>query len=230
MVGKELQFNFAVMHRELLKTADGSNTVSIPELDITYRSRHGALQESLIVFIEAGLEFRWSMAPGEPLRLFEMGFGTGLNALLTAHAAVRNRRSIVYTTMEPYPLETAITNSLDYDNGGDTLALLHQCDWNKSVEINEYFSFRKHQLKLAGFETSEQFDLVYFDAFGPVTQPEIWSPESFAKIFSMMNKGATLVTYCSKSVVRRTMKDVGFVVNKIPGPRGKREMVRATRP
>jgi tRNA U34 5-methylaminomethyl-2-thiouridine-forming methyltransferase MnmC len=219
------------MQRELLQTADGSVTVSIPSLEVTYRSRHGAIQESRHVFIEAGLLFAWANRIDEaPLQVFEMGFGTGLNAFLTVQEATNMKRPVNYIAIEPFPLEPDMVHALGYNDPDGQYASLHNCAWNVPTQINPCFNFTRHQQTLAEFETSQKFDLVYFDAFGPVTHPDLWSAENFAKIFLFMNSGAVLTTYCSKSVVRRTMKDVGFIVNKIPGPRGKREMVRAIKP
>jgi tRNA U34 5-methylaminomethyl-2-thiouridine-forming methyltransferase MnmC len=219
------------MHRELIVTVDGSTTVSIPSQAVTYRSRHGALQESRHVFIEAGLLFAWAKhADHLPLNVFELGFGTGLNALLTAQEALRASRPVNYTTIEPYPLEPSMISALNYDDPDGQFSLLHDCSYEQVVSVNPYFNFIKHQVTLAEFETTTRFDLVYFDAFGPVTHPAMWSAESFRKMFCYMNIGSVLTTYCSKSVVRHTMKDAGFIVTKIQGPRGKREMVRAIRP
>jgi tRNA U34 5-methylaminomethyl-2-thiouridine-forming methyltransferase MnmC len=121
-------------------------------------------------------------------------------------------------------------SSLNYDDPDGQFASLHTCSWQQPQRVNPYFDFTKYQQTLASFNTSSKFDLVYFDAFGPVTHPEMWSAENLYRMFSCMNSGAILTTYCSKSVVRHTMKDVGFVVTKIQGPRGKREMVRAIKP
>jgi tRNA U34 5-methylaminomethyl-2-thiouridine-forming methyltransferase MnmC len=222
--------NFAAMHRELLHTADGSNTVSIPSMNVTYRSRHGAFQESRLVFIEAGLEYCWAQGSAEPLRVFEVGFGTGLNALLTAREAGTRKKQVIYTAIEPYPLETLITEALNYNDPPGIFNLLHLTAAGRTIQVNDSFRFTRYELSLAAFETTERFDLVYFDAFGPLTQPEMWSADTFSRVFSMMDPGGVLVTYCSKSVVRHTMRDVGFNVTKVPGPRGKREMVRAMKP
>ncbi|MHA4844678.1 tRNA (5-methylaminomethyl-2-thiouridine)(34)-methyltransferase MnmD [Flavitalea antarctica] len=231
--------------KELLLTKDGSHTVIIPSLDVTYRSRHGAIQESMHVFIDAGLKYKWSTDPQfatdttRPIRIFELGFGTGLSALLTAKEATAAQRSISYTTIEPEPLEPAMARRLNYEDGPGDLQKMHEAEWGTRVRINPYFLFTKYKLTLADFnpdtarlnsdEHGSGYDLIYFDAFGPLTAPGLWSAESFTKIVSLMKQGAVLTTYCSKSVVRKTMMSSGLNVKKIQGPYGKREMVRATK-
>lgn len=232
--------------RELLLTKDGSHTVIVPSLDITYRSRHGAIQESLHVFIEAGLKYKWSIDErwsgdsAEIMYIFELGFGTGLNALLTATEAIAVRRKIFYVTIEPEPLEPEMAGLLNYNDTSGYLQKMHAAPWGMPVSIHPWFTFTKYRSTLADFDFNitgtnhflskgPVFDLVYFDAFGPLTQPELWSAESFMKIASIMKTGAILTTYCSKSVVRKTMAGAGLVVKKIQGPYGKREMVRATK-
>ncbi|RYG43796.1 MAG: SAM-dependent methyltransferase [Chitinophagaceae bacterium] len=215
----------------------------IPSLDITYRSRHGAVQESLHVFIDAGLKYKWLSEnewtddPEKVMQVFELGFGTGLNALLTAKEALSFKRKISYITIEPEPLEPEMAILLNYKDEAGYLKKMHQAEWNTPVEIHSWFKFTKFKTTLADFNLHDNavgfptagaiFDLVYFDAFGPLTQPELWSGQSFAKVASMMKTGAILTTYCSKSVVRKTMMAAGFTVKKIQGPYGKREMVRA---
>jgi tRNA U34 5-methylaminomethyl-2-thiouridine-forming methyltransferase MnmC len=231
--------------KELLLTKDGSHTVIVPSLDITYRSRHGAIQESMHVFIDAGLKYKWSSDPewtadtGKPMQIFELGFGTGLNALLTAKEAMYSRRKILYTTIEPEPLDPEMARLLNYEDAPGYLQKMHEAEWGVPVVIHPYFTFAKYKLALADFdlnsilmegvEAGDGFDLVYFDAFGPLTEPELWSAESFTRIVSLMKTGGVLTTYCSKSVVRKTMMGTGLHVKKIQGPYGKREMVRATK-
>lgn len=212
--------------RELIITSDGSHTIGIPELGVTYHSTHGAVQESMHVFIEAGLKYCWNKTQeNESTKIFELGFGTGLNALLSCDAAVKTKRKINYTTVEAYPLSTEITSSLNYDDPKGYLKNIHAAEWDKEVQVNEYFILIK---KLHSFQQSKgNFDLVYYDAFAPATQPDLWSIEAFTTVYTMLNQGGILTTYCSKSEVRRNMKAAGLKVEKIPGPLGKREMVRA---
>jgi len=222
------------MQRKLILTGDGSHTISMPELNVTYHSIHGAIQESKHVFIEAGLK---SLLPveGTALNVFEMGFGTGLNALLTIIESERLQRKIYYETVEQFPVDNGEVRSLNYCEqlGREELQpifeQLHSCEWEKKVNITENFGFNKSRTNLLNLETSETFELIYFDAFAPNTQPELWTNEIFEKMFAMLEPGGILVTYCSKGDVRRAMQAAGFIVEKLPGPRGKREMTRALR-
>jgi len=222
------------MQRKLILTGDGSHTISMPELNVAYHSIHGAIQESKHVFIEAGLK---SLLPveGTALNVFEMGFGTGLNALLTIIESERLQRKIYYETVEQFPVGNGEVRSLNYCEQLDREDLqpifeqLHSCEWEKKVNITENFGFNKSRTNLLNLETSETFELIYFDAFAPNVQPELWTNEIFEKMFAMLEPGGILVTYCSKGDVRRAMQAAGFIVEKLPGPRGKREMTRALR-
>jgi len=222
------------MQRKLILTGDGSHTISMPELNVTYHSIHGAIQESKHVFIEAGLK---SLLPveGTALNVFEMGFGTGLNALLTIIESERLQRKIYYETVEQFPVDNGEVRSLNYCEqlGREELQpifeQLHSCEWEKKVNITENFGFNKSRTNLLNLETSETFELIYFDAFAPNVQPELWTNGIFEKMFAMLEPGGILVTYCSKGDVRRAMQAAGFIVEKLPGPRGKREMTRALR-
>ena len=222
------------MQRKLILTGDGSHTISMPELNVTYHSIHGAIQESKHVFIEAGLK-SLTLAEAAKLNIFEVGFGTGLNALLTIIEAEKLQKEIHYDTVEPFPLGSSETRSLNYCKqlGREELQpiveQLHSCEWEKKVNITENFGFNKSRTNLLNLETSETFELIYFDAFAPNTQPELWTNEIFEKMFAMLEPGGILVTYCSKGDVRRAMQAAGFIVEKLPGPRGKREMTRALR-
>lgn len=206
------------MQRNLVITADGSHSVEIPEWKVFYHSMHGAIQESMHVFIEAGLKYWWNAhADVAECRVFEMGFGTGLNALLT----LKTGKKVVYETVEAFPLEQEITDSLNF--GG---AELHSCAWNTVLAITPTFSLKKVQGNLLDY-TPGQADVIYYDAFAPDAQPELWTEAIFEKLYSIMAPGGVLVTYCSKGSVRRALQAAGFVVEKLPGPKGKREMVRA---
>lgn len=223
------------MKRQIITTKDGSHTVEIPELQITYHSHHGAVQESMHVFIEAGLKY-WlqNQKEGcpEKLFIFEMGFGTGLNAYLTALEAEKQRVHIHYTAVEQYPLTPLEAAPLNYATGEEhknLFSLLHQCPWQREVQLTAFFVLSKQQTSLLDFKPSHPADLIYFDAFAPAAQPELWTEAVFQKLHEMLRPGGVLVTYCSKGVVRRAMQAAGFTVTKIPGPPGKREMVRAAR-
>ena len=230
------------MDREIVVTKDGSHSISIPGMNITYHSMHGAVQESLHVFIHAGLQYALQQAPATgPLYIFEMGFGTGLNALLTAAAAERSGLQVYYETVEAFPLDTAQSNQLNYCTQLQRTDLkpffeqLHHSEWNRETMLTPSFTLKKIWMDLPAYldsrlqATGPGINLVYFDAFAPEVAPEIWSTGVFSGLYRLMAPGGSLVTYCSKSEVRRSMMAAGFDVHKIPGPYGKREMVRAVR-
>jgi tRNA U34 5-methylaminomethyl-2-thiouridine-forming methyltransferase MnmC len=168
--------------------------------------------------------------------VLEIGLGTGLNALLTLLEADKCRNRIYYTALEPYPLEAPVTESLNYCGLLNTpeyqkrFEKIHNCPWEEMIEISEYFRLIKMKCRLQDYNSSEVFSLVYYDAFAPNAQPELWTREVFEKLFSMMLPKSVLVTYCSKGDVRRAMLAAGFIVEKLPGPPGKREMLRAVKP
>ena len=219
------------LSRTLVLTADGSHTVSLPEANITFHSKHGAIQESKHVFIDAGFSYAKTVFPGEALSILEIGFGTGLNAFLTAIEALSMEQPIRYTAIDIHPLDMVTTTALNYpDKLGheDLFNAIQLSPWNSSSPIHERFTLEKDIADLMEFTCREQFHLVYFDAFSPEAQPELWTEEIFERLAGCMFPGASLVTYCSKSIVRRALKDAGWKVAKLPGPRGKREMVRAT--
>jgi tRNA U34 5-methylaminomethyl-2-thiouridine-forming methyltransferase MnmC len=223
------------MQRELLITNDGSHTVAIPELGVTYRSKHGAVQESAHVFIEAGLLKLLDEITHQPIEIFELGFGTGLNALLTLRTAQKLQRKIRYICVEPYPLDRNMVGGINYEDllkvpmVAPAFSGLHEAAWEIDVEINPYFVLHKKQSAFEDFNDDIKVHLVYYDAFGPLTQPQLWTIDSFKKVYTIMKPGGILTTYCSKSEVRRNMVSAGFQVTKLQGPRGKREMVRARR-
>lgn len=217
--------------RTIITTTDGSNTIEIPELEVTYHSRWGAMQESMHVFIEAG--FRYMLNREDcawPLRIFEMGLGTGLNALLTVIEAEKEMVPVEYTTIEPFPLREEEWTLLNYgkDEGQSRwLRQLHEAPWGERVKISDYFTFRKEQKELERFSPTELFHLIYYDAFAPKAQPLLWTRDVFEQLHGMLQPNGVLVTYCSKSIVRRAMLAAGLSVQKIPGPKWKREMLRA---
>jgi len=212
---------------ELLLTADGSPTLRWAHLDETYHSRHGAVQESLLVFIQRGLLHSFST---ESLTILEVGFGTGLNALLTVRHA--EGKSVHYISLETYPLPTDLYEALSYPEAGpdELLQHMHVVAWNEAVQILPHFLLEKRTDPIQQFSAPNgSIDLIYYDAFGPRTQPEMWTPEIFARLYDSLSEGGVLVTYCAKGQVRRDMESAGFVVQRLPGPIGKREMIRATK-
>lgn len=218
------------MQREIRPTADGSHTIAIPAMDVTYHSHHGAIGESRHVFIEAGLQPLLAAKHHQPLHIFEMGMGTGLNALLTLQEARIRQQPIRYTAVELYPLTTDEISQINYGTllqCQDDFLSIHRAEWETEVRLHPFFTIRKHKTSLLTLEKTDRFDCIYFDAFSPTHQPELWTEAVFAKLYQVLSPGGTLVTYCSKSVVRKAMVAAGFTVEKIPGPWGKREMVRA---
>jgi tRNA U34 5-methylaminomethyl-2-thiouridine-forming methyltransferase MnmC len=221
------------MIRELQVTGDGSHTLQVKDSEITYHSRYGAIQESEHVYIGAGLQpFLHKV---EPVRVMEMGFGTGLNAFLTYLEAREEKVKIEYDGIEAFPLSKEEYRNLNYARAigkpelTETFQMLHQTPWGKNIRIGSYFSVIKHQVKLEDFQSKKKFHVIYFDAFAPSAQPELWTPEVFEKMYDLLEPGGVMSTYCAKGDVRRGLESVGFVVEKLPGPWGKREILRASK-
>jgi len=223
------------MQRQLIITKDGSHTIAVPEMNVTYHSHHGAIQESMHVFINAGFNYVMDTMKMPNIHIFEVGLGTGLNALLSLIEAEKLQQAVHYTTIELHPIDELELNSLNYLEQLKRTDLrpcfqrVHQCDWGKDVLITPFFTLHKLKKSLLNLTGPMLQHLVYFDSFAPAAQPEHWTKEVFEKLFSNLLPGGILVTYCSKSIVRKAMREAGFIVTKIPGPRGKREMVRAIR-
>ncbi|MVM35569.1 tRNA (5-methylaminomethyl-2-thiouridine)(34)-methyltransferase MnmD [Spirosoma sp. HMF4905] len=213
----------------LMVTADGSHTAINQTLDKTYHSVHGAFQESQRVYIELGLLAAFEKFPTEELCVFEMGFGTGLNALLTAREANSFQRKVIYTAIDANPMAVEDAKQLNFDDllATDYLLKLHECPWNLPVEITPWFTLTKQESKLQDWQTNERFHLIYYDAFAPTAQPELWEPEIFTQLAHLLLPGGMLTTYCSKSYVQRNMRAAGLSVEKHPGPPHKRDILRA---
>jgi len=215
--------------RKVIETADGSKTLFIPAMNEQYHSVNGALTESDYVFLEKGFRAH----PASSLKIFEVGFGTGLNALLTALEAEKLKKHTLYTSIEKYPLTDDEIKLLAYgdllpEGANDIFARLHAADWDTEVRISEYFSIHKMKADLKTHELNmdSAFDLIYFDAFGPDKQPQMWEEEILQKIFAACSKGAIFVTYSAKGVIRRRLESCGFIAERLPGPPGKRQMLR----
>ncbi len=215
----------------LEQTADGSYTLFVPELDEHYHSVKGALTESEHIFINMGFKH----CTVKELRILEIGFGTGLNAFLTLLAADKAQRKTHYTTIERYPVEEDMVHQLDYpericpERAGDFYAL-HSANWNCDVALTPFFTLHKIEDDFTTYPFEGGYDLVYFDAFAPEKQPEMWSQELFDFLYKCMNPGGILTTYCAKGVVRRMLQTSGFIVERLSGPvGGKREILRATK-
>ena len=215
---------------QLIKTSDGSHTIYVPELDEHYHSVHGAVQESEFIFIRNGFE----VSKADPLHILEVGFGTGLNALLTAVRCNVGTREVNYTSIENYPLENEIINSLNHytfagERGKEIFNLIHSASWNVRVNICRNFNLEKVKTDFTEEQLTGRYDLIYFDAFGPDKQPEMWTGEIFSRIASVINKNGILVTYSAKGEVKRNLRACGFNVTLLPGPPGKRQIIRAVK-
>lgn len=212
------------MIREIKKTADGSNTLYVPELNEHYHSIHGAVAESEHVYIQAGLKYTEPFF--EEINLLEIGLGTGLNLYLTLQNA---QKKVNYTAIEPYPLTIDLINNMAYGIvDAEMQTKIHTAESNQWHKLSENFSFHNVNKKLEEISLQPQFfNLVFFDAFAPAVQPELWTNFIFEKLYNAMQKDAVLVTYCCKGEVKRNLIKTGFFVEKLPGPPGKREMLRA---
>ena len=216
----------------IVVTEDGSHTLFFPELNEHYHSVHGAVAESMHVFIEAGLKPK--LINSQPLNILEVGLGTGLNAALTLVEAEKSKTIMSYFAVEPNPLQAEDILQLNYsDVSGsnrmkEVIPAIHAASRENEVHISPLFVFNYFEKRIQDVEfENDSFDVVYFDAFSPGVQPEMWTIEVFQKIFSSMKPGGILVTYVAKGEVRRTMKACGFTIEKLPGFAGKREMTRA---
>ncbi len=255
------------MSLELHLTKDQSHTLYVPELDETYHSRNGALEEAMYVYIGRGLldwllleEGRQSLVRGpqleengfpntnlpnetadcglrtadssrKKLSLLEVGFGTGLNAWLTAREAQKLGVYCVYHSLETVPLPLDLIGQLNYTKDAseahkDLFQQLHQAEWNKNIEVAPNFTLTKWHVSLQDFTPSQTFDVIYFDAFAPEKQPELWTKEIFQKLYDSLNENGVIVTYSSKGDVKRMWKEIGFEVERLPGPPMKRHMLK----
>jgi len=219
------------MKHQIISTADGSKTLYVPELDEQYHSVNGALTESEHVFLKNG----YLHHQANPVSVFEVGFGTGLNALLTVLKANELKRHTTYISIEKYPLEEREVMQLEYgnlfsDSATTLFKKLHAVSWNKKVKISEFFTLHKIKVDLSTFQFEQNaYDVIYFDAFAPDKQPKLWTPEIFDRLAAACRSGATFVTYSAKGVIRRQLISSGFEVERLPGPPGKRQMLRGRR-
>jgi len=214
--------------RQWLTTADGSQTLWLPEWDETYHSRHGAVQEALHVFIQHGFHAH----PAQPLQILEMGFGTGLNALLTLDVASQTARQVHYTGFEAYTLTPEEWMRLDYSSWVQADSAIHfapmmQAPWEQEVAINAWFSLYKRQQRFETISDQNAYDLIYYDAFGYRVQPDLWSADLMARMYQALRPGGILTTYACRRPIVDHLKAAGFQVQKKPGPPGKREMLMA---
>jgi tRNA U34 5-methylaminomethyl-2-thiouridine-forming methyltransferase MnmC len=243
----------------LIETSDGSHSLFVPALNETYHSRHGAMQESQWVFIKQGLASaplgqrpssvgersrttvgeRSRTTVGERSRttlghrILEVGFGTGLNALLAMRWAEEHQVNVHFTTLETNVLSPELAAQLNYatsEKERSDFLKMHTCAWNEDVAITPHFTLHKAQRAVQDEQAENQYDVVFYDAFGPPTQPEMWTLAIFQRMYAALKPGGIFVTYCAKGQVRRDLQSAGFTVERLPGPPGKREMLRATKP
>ena len=219
------------MKREILQTLDGSTTIHLPDWNESYHSKHGAIQEAYHVFIKNGL----SLFQGKSISILEIGFGTALNSFITFLESQKSVQSIDYVGVEAYPisaeevLQMNYVTELEAENERPIFELMHQSNWEEKIVISSNFTLTKRKQFFDEISDENQFDLIYFDAFGYRVQPELWSTEIFEKMYKALKVNGVLVTYAARGVVKRSMIEVGFTVEKLAGPPGKREMFRATK-
>lgn len=219
------------MERRIVLTADGSHSLRVDDLNEQYHSQFGAITESRHVFIKSGLSQLETLS----LNILEVGFGTGLNALLSAIYSEENKGPrIFYTGIEKYPLSLEEWSLLNYADhlGREWTSLFHElhgCPWDSQVELTERFQLLKLKLDIKDWKADRKYDLVYFDAFAPEVQPELWNSDIFARIYENMYEGGLLLTYSVKGSIRRVLEETGFKAEKLEGPPGKRHILRATK-
>ncbi len=215
----------------LITTSDGSHTLLNTSLNETYHSMHGAVRESEHVFIKHGLDFVSKNLEKSTIRILEVGFGTGLNALLTLQRTNTENLTIQYTTLEAFPVEENIWSKLNYAESAEAkeqFEKIHRAKWNEAESVSSNFLLRKLHTTLQQAELElNHYDLIYFDAFAPKKQPEMWELPMLQKIVNSMKSGGLFVTYCAKGQLKRDLKNLGLTVETMAGSPGKREMVRA---
>lgn len=226
----------------ILQTRDNSHTLYVPELDETYHSRNGAIEEAMHVYIGKGLHDRAAALRPDPAQpdqpevsVLEVGFGTGLNAWLTAMECPELSIRCSYHSLEAFPLPASLTSQLNYTNNAsadDKMLFdeLHKAAWNQPAALTPLFSLHKHHTTLQLYTPQTQFDVIYFDAFAPEKQPELWTEELFRKLYNCLKPGGMIVTYSCKGIIRRLWQDIGFITERLPGPPFKRHMLRGTKP
>ncbi|MEH6408110.1 MAG: tRNA (5-methylaminomethyl-2-thiouridine)(34)-methyltransferase MnmD [Leeuwenhoekiella sp.] len=225
------------MQRKIIKTADGSTTIQLPEWNEQYHSMHGAVQEARHVFLKMGLDhfLEKTSTSKNSLNILEIGFGTGLNAFLTCIEVAKNDTTIYYNGVEAYPVSAEEVVQLNYpelvNNAEftDVFKQMHNSPWEKEIQLTPNFFLTKREQKFETIQDIDNYNLVYFDAFGAQVQPELWGEDIFQRMHNALKKEGVLVTYAAKGSVRRAMQSVGFTVERLPGPPGKREMLRATK-
>lgn len=219
------------MERKIITTSDGSTTIQIVDWNEQYHSIHGAIQEAYHVFIKSGL----SLFKHQDLSILEIGFGTGLNAIITSIESKKLDLNIDYVGVEAYPVSPEEISQLNYiaqleaPDFQQQFVKMHSSEWERAFAIADNFRLTKQQKDFMQIKENNSFDLIYFDAFGARVQPELWTENIFVIMYNALKENGVLVTYAAKGSVRRAMQAVGFFVERLPGPPGKREMLRATK-
>ena len=217
------------MKREILITSDGSTTINLPELNEQYHSKNGSINESYYVFINSGLR----QVASNVVSILEIGFGTGLNCFITYLEA---EKEIHYVGVEAYPVTSEEVEKMNFisvlnaEKDKASFEKIHDIPWEEKHQISNKFSLTKRKQFFEDIDDKNAFNLIYFDAFGARVQPQLWTVEIFRKMFDSLQENGILVTYSAKGSVRRAMQEVGFTVERLPGPPGKREMLRAIKP
>lgn len=217
------------MKREIIQTLDGSTTIHLEEWGECYHSKHGAIQEAKHVFIQNG----FSLFDSSPISILEIGFGTGLNAFITFLEANKKKQPINYVGVEAYPVAANEVLMMNYvaqlgaDEYNDVFKNMHEMNWDETIALTDLFTLIKRKQFFQEIDDVAAFDLIYFDAFGYPVQPELWSTDIFRRMYAALKPNGVLVTYAARGVVKRSMIEVGFTVEKLAGPPGKREMFRA---
>lgn len=219
------------MDKKLIVTDDGSHSLYVPELNENYHSTHGAWNEAMHVFIKMG--FHKLLASDNSI--LEIGFGTGLNTMLTAFEALKSDIKVQYTSLEKYPLDKTLLEQLNYyahipeykAQYKQIFDSIHNAEWGSFQAIHDSFSLRKLEESVLDWKLDVQFDLIYFDAFAPEKQPEMWDEAVLERLYQSLKSGGFLTTYCAKGIIKRRLKGIGYKVENVPGPPGKREMTLA---
>ncbi len=218
------------MESKIILTGDGSHTIESQKYGVTYHSIHGAIEETNHVFLKNGLyEFSHKY---EPIHILEIGWGTGLNSYCTYLENLKLNKNIHYTAIEAYPISVDDAQLLNYHQllhqvNNKEFLLFHECDWNTFIDINHHFSFRKILKHFEDIDFNNEFDIIYYDAFAPTAQAELWEIPVLQLMYNALKENGILVTYCAKGSFKRTLKSLGFEVERLPGPPRKREMTRA---
>lgn len=218
------------MNLKIITTGDGSQSLFLEELNETYHSTHGAEAESRYVYLEMGLKLFSERK--SPVRILEVGFGTGLNALLTIEYCLENNIEVDYHTLEPFPLSEEIVHQLTYhktitfDNSKEYFSKMHRAENGEQLKLEKQFTFTKHLKKLEEFQSEQPFDLIYFDAFAPSKQADMWTVEQMSHLYNLIASEGVLTTYCAQGQFKRNLKAAGFTMEELPGPPNKKEMTR----